>query len=160
MSKKEIFICDVCKTENVPWYGANRFIFEDEKNTNREFNKFTLEINREVDSVNGIDTPCMCLKCLLKYLEMAVAQTKGHLLITGQLVNDEVPNLERWKPKEREIYFSVDTIFGETACITNLNEHEDILRYDIGNCFKSKEEAERALEKVKKTLLNFHKENE
>lgn len=158
MAKKEIFICDNCKAEFVPFKTGNVFAFQDERYVGCEFDKFTLEINRQTDAINGVNFPCMCEKCFLKYLEYAVGQLKGHLLISGQSVNDEVPNLERWKPEDREIYFSVDTIFGETACITNLNEHEDVLRYDIGNCFKTKEEAEKAQAKVKELLLSLHGE--
>jgi uncharacterized protein involved in tolerance to divalent cations len=37
-------------------------------------------------------------------------------------------------------------------------EREDNELYDVGNCFKTKEEAERALEKFKETLLKCQEE--
>lgn len=53
-----------------------------------------------------------------------------------------------WKPKRGERYF---TVFGEGNVFENTwtDRNEDATRYSIGNCFKTIEEAELALEKTK-----------
>ena len=68
-----------------------------------------------------------------------------------------------WKPREGEIYYSINSsgyVFETTACIEAFpGVHED--RFSIGNCFKTQEEAEFALEKqrVIVELERFAKEH-
>lgn len=66
--------------------------------------------------------------------------------------------MARWKPKVGEKYYIVGTI----TCGVNYyiwdDEETDRGFYKIGNCFKTREEAERALEMVKELLLSLHGE--
>lgn len=55
----------------------------------------------------------------------------------------------RWKPKEKEVYWYVD-IEGHLANVTSYNDTFDNSMYDFGNCFRTKEEAEKMAEKIKK----------
>lgn len=68
--------------------------------------------------------------------------------------------MARWKPPVGRYYFFVDTGFRKVFNYTWSDDDVDNLLYDMGNCFPTYEEAERALEKIKETLINFHKENE
>lgn len=65
-----------------------------------------------------------------------------------------------WKPCKNEEYWYISTIGKICNCI-NCNTDEDNRVYKLGNCFKSKEEAEFALEKQKVTteLKRFALEN-
>lgn len=65
--------------------------------------------------------------------------------------------MARWKPKTDDKYWCLDLPFH----IKNFywhNDKADEFNYEMGNIFRTKEEAEKAQEKVKETLLNFHKE--
>lgn len=81
----------------------------------------------------------------------------SHIAPDWQLVNAEVPNLERWKPNKGETYCFIDVNDGLNCHIWK-NDDMDKYLYENCNCFKTVEEAERALEKVKETLLKCHKE--
>ena len=64
---------------------------------------------------------------------------------------------ERWKPKEGESYWwlAVEKVVQEWT--GNWRNHkDDRLRWELGNCFKTKAEAEQASERIKETLLAFH----
>lgn len=53
-----------------------------------------------------------------------------------------------WKPKKGEVFYTVYAD-GSIYELTWLNNADRIKRYEIGNCFKTKNEAEFALEKLK-----------
>ena len=65
-----------------------------------------------------------------------------------------------WKPKERESYYYVENV-GEVLGDCNTNHEVDKNRINLGNCFKTKEEAEHMTEKLKviNELKNFALEN-
>lgn len=65
-----------------------------------------------------------------------------------------------WKPYYRERYFYINEC-GEIMNSEWFDDSIDISRYGIGNCFKTKEEAEFALEKrrVEVELQRFAEEN-
>lgn len=65
---------------------------------------------------------------------------------------------KRWKPKKLEKYFYVHTNLGGVSYYNWEDDKLDKEHYENGNVFRTKEEAEKAFEKVKETLLNFHKE--
>ena len=73
MAKKEVFVCDVCNTESEEFYNIFQFVAEDLRGC--EFDKFYLSIRRNYDEAST-DSPFMCRKCFLKYLEYAVGQMK------------------------------------------------------------------------------------
>ena len=59
-------------------------------------------------------------------------------------------NNENWCPKTNDIYFFIN---GEMCGESIWEEHSvDVARYELGNCFKSKEECEFAIEKTKVTV--------
>lgn len=83
MARKEVFVCDNCGVEVDKNYRNNTFLFKDEKILDYTFDNFTLKITREIDSHNGVNTPCLCERCFLQYLESAVTQLNSYLLIKG-----------------------------------------------------------------------------
>ena len=64
---------------------------------------------------------------------------------------------ERWKPKEGEEFCFI-TPAGYVYC-ENYSQKTNDDFWEFGNCFKTHEETEQALDKVKQTLLAFHKEH-
>lgn len=69
--------------------------------------------------------------------------------------------MARWKPQVGEIYWIIELYPIQAVNLTTndgFDKDEDL--YKSGNCFKTEEEAERALEMVKETLLKCHEEIE
>lgn len=60
---------------------------------------------------------------------------------------------EPWKPKLKEIYFFVNTN-GETDFNSWFGTDLDNNRYEFGNCFKTREEAQTAVPRVEAVLKN------
>lgn len=65
--------------------------------------------------------------------------------------------MARWKPSKGDKYCILD-MYGKIHDLVWNGDSVDHKFYNFGNCFPTYEEAEKALEKVKETLLNFHKE--
>lgn len=65
-----------------------------------------------------------------------------------------------WKPRCEERYYYIDKL-GRVKYYTSVGDEVDKILYEIGNCFKTKEEAEFALErqKVITELKRFALEN-
>jgi hypothetical protein len=73
--------------------------------------------------------------------------------------NEVVEVKELWKPKVGESYWIIELYpIKAVNQITSDGFNKDEYLYKIGNCFKTREEAERALEKVKETLLKCQEE--
>ena len=66
---------------------------------------------------------------------------------------------EKWKPKICEQYWFIDRD-GDVRYHLWTEWDSDNDKYDFGNCFRTKEEAEAAAEKVKALLLSLHKNPE
>ena len=68
-------------------------------------------------------------------------------------LNDEFEIIEEepkvWKPKEDEEYYTIDSGYCIISNFKNECCKRDCGRYEIGNCFKTKAEAEKMLEKIK-----------
>lgn len=64
--------------------------------------------------------------------------------------------LERWKPKNEDCYYYLDDRLRIIKSIVNCwyGEDADNSRYELGNCFKTPEEAEVASNKIKEVLNN------
>lgn len=62
---------------------------------------------------------------------------------------------EKWKPKICEQYWFIDRD-GDVRYHLWTEWDSDNDKYDFGNCFRTKEEAEAAAEKVKALLLSLH----
>ena len=67
--------------------------------------------------------------------------------------------LSRWTPQAGEKYYYVGDNGMVNFTFFDCDEVDEDY-YKFGNIFRTKEEAERALEKVKETLLKFQKEIE
>jgi hypothetical protein len=65
--------------------------------------------------------------------------------------------MTNWKPEYENIYWFV-TDYLEVDYCYYINTYKDIDRYEFGNMFQTEEQAQRALEMVKETLLKCHKE--
>lgn len=79
-----------------------------------------------------------------------------------EVPNEVVEVKELWKPKVGESYWIIELypIIGAFQVTSDGFINKDEKLYNFGNCFRTEEEAEKALEKVKETLLNFQKEIE
>ena len=66
---------------------------------------------------------------------------------------------ERWKPKEGESYWwlAVEKVVQEWTGNWR-NHRDDRRRWELGNCFKTKGEAEQVRGRIEGVLLNFHHE--
>ena len=64
----------------------------------------------------------------------------------------------RWKPEMREFYWYVYSL-GYISRDIWLDAKDDMARIESGNCFKTREQAESALERIKRVLLESHDEN-
>ena len=64
----------------------------------------------------------------------------------------------RWRAKEGEDYYYI-TGRGHVVGDEEGDLPEDIERYEFGNYFRTREQAEKAAEVVKEALRKFHKEN-
>lgn len=84
MAEKIIYFCDICGAEIKNFRFCNVFDFEDEEYKGSNYNKFTLGISRERDSVNGLNKTYYCEKCFLKYIEQAATQLKKRIESDGE----------------------------------------------------------------------------
>jgi hypothetical protein len=91
------------------------------------------------------------------------------LMMAEGIIREMKPNVfemvrpaepERWKPKEAESYWWLSVEKVVQAWTGNWRNHrDDLLRWELGNCFKTKAEAERAGAKLKEEFLDFHKDS-
>lgn len=67
--------------------------------------------------------------------------------------------MARWKPKVGESYWIIELYpIAVVNQITSDGFNKDEYLYKIGNCFRTKEEAKKALEMVKELLVSLHGE--
>lgn len=83
----------------------------------------------------------------------------------AEIIKDKVEKInkkygikKRWRAKEGECYFVVDIFYNTTAYYYESNSPVDKRLYDSGNYFKTEEQAEVALEKIKRTLEQYKEE--
>jgi hypothetical protein len=89
------------------------------------------------------------------------------LMMAEGMIREMKPNVfemvglvepQRWKPEEGESYWWLSVEKVVQAWTGNWRNHrDDRLRWELGNCFKIKAEAERAGDKLKEGFLDFHK---
>lgn len=79
MAEKIIYFCDICGAEIKNFRSCSVFHFEDEEYKGSNYNKFSLGIGRERDSVKGLNKTYYCEKCFLKYIEQAAKQLKKRI---------------------------------------------------------------------------------
>ena len=58
----------------------------------------------------------------------------------------------RWRAKYEGLYYFINTAYFEIKGTADINHSVDDMRYNIGNYFKTEQQAEQALEKVKEIL--------
>ena len=58
----------------------------------------------------------------------------------------------RWRAKYEGLYYFINTAYFEIKGTADINHSVDDMRYNIGNYFKTEQQAEKALEKVKEIL--------
>lgn len=86
-----------------------------------------------------------------------IQELDDQLAAEGKCWNPDTMQIEklRWKPKTGEYYFAIITSLGHFE-ITHYMWTDDLFNtnlYKTNNCFKTKEEAEAKLAKIKKLLL-------
>lgn len=76
----------------------------------------------------------------------------------GKIWNKETLQWEKykWEPRFRDIYYYIDMgIKGSIGTYTYENDSTDQYNYECGNCFQTKEQAQKALEEIKKLLKSL-----
>lgn len=69
----------------------------------------------------------------------------------------------RWRPEIGDSYWYIDMLVGHIYVETKemwSDSKQDERRISAGNCFKTKEQAEEVLEKIKKVLMEVHDRSE
>lgn len=114
-----------------------------------ESKRLTLEAQKEYHClecakycrVHSIGEPCTCL-----FYESNEAKWKK-------------ADKPQWKPSKGERYFFV----GDNGMVNfTYAEYDEVDEdyYKFGNCFRTEKQADKALEKLRETLIEFHKEIE
>ncbi len=77
----------------------------------------------------------------------------------GSLLNGDVKAVPKpWKPKEGEKYWYFSCMLDRGTGCTWLNSATDLMLWKVGNCFKTKEEAEAKGGKIIEALLKEYEE--
>ena len=87
------------------------------------------------------------LKTKKETLEMQLKKLKQELADTEKQI-EEYKRKRRWKPEVREVYYH-NTAFGDACAIKWSDDDADQCLYSLGNCFKTRQEAEFALIQLK-----------
>ena len=95
------------------------------------------------------------------YAPVAITTRDELLILARHVLNPEwfAPVDERYKPDEEDSYWYVKTggDINETEYRPN-GSASHLARYKRGNCFRTEEQAQEAAERIKETLIEFHKE--
>ena len=76
----------------------------------------------------------------------------------GKLLDGDVKVVHKpWKPKNEEKYWYYSDVWEEATCITWYGSFLNLLLWKVGNCFKTRDEAE---EKGKEIMEQIQKEYE
>ena len=119
--------------------------------------------NTETNSVKGLENKCWDMDSF----RQATDEERQHLFDKmrerGLCWNEEDKQMEkiRWRAKEGDRYWTLSL----SSYLVALDMQEENVTYDqefwgLGNYFKTKEQAERAVEAIKETLRKFHEEND
>ena len=144
-------------------YGGNIvFIYKGRRNENGSYLTHVM-----LTGFGDIETNRACCNAPrpVSIIELATEEEK-HLLFDkmkeqGLRWNAEDKQVEkiRWRAKEGEDYYCI-TERGHVVGDEEGGLPEDIERYEFGNYFRTREQAEKAAEVVKEALRKFHEENE
>lgn len=118
------------------------------KKVRRKSESNTLYYNFELDCIycetQDKRYPYSCCRYFLMSVENALAED-------WEVVEDEEKKKEYWKPKKDEKYYHI-TAYDYDECVTDDVNDEvsvDDNRISMGNCFKTKAEADHMVEKLK-----------
>lgn len=83
-----------------------------------------------------------------------IQELNDQLKAAGKCWNPDTMQIEklRWKPNKNDIYYYISSVGWFITNETWYNWIYDIEHYEMGNCFKTKEEAEAKLEQIKQIL--------
>lgn len=83
-----------------------------------------------------------------------IQELNNQLAAEGKRWNPDTMQIEklRWKPNKNDIYYYISSVGWFITSETWDNWIYDIEHYEMGNCFKTKEEAEVKLEQIKQIL--------
>lgn len=83
-----------------------------------------------------------------------IQELNDQLAAEGKRWNPDTMQIEklRWKPNKNDIYYYISSVGWFITSETWDNWTYDIEHYEMGNCFKTKEEAEAKLEQIKQIL--------
>ena len=100
-----------------------------------------------------------CVSCVRLCRAYAISEPLSCVFNENQAIWKKVD--KRWKPRVGESYWIIE-LYPINAVNLTINDgfNKDENLYNCGNCFKTREEAERALEKVKELLVSLHGEDE
>lgn len=129
----------------------------------RIFKNYEAYIHRCLDGSLLLDRSCCGLSsCRIR---LATEEEKQELFDLmkekGLRWNAEEKRVEkiRWRAKKNESYYFVRTVF-DISRTTEVGCEEDNDNYNLGNYFRTEEQAEAAAEAIKETLRKFHEEND
>lgn len=83
-----------------------------------------------------------------------IQELNDQLAAEGKRWNPDTMQIEklRWKPNKNDIYYYISSVGWFITNETWYNWAYDIEHYEMGNCFKTKEEAAAKLEQIKQIL--------
>lgn len=76
MSKKEIYICDVCGKESEKPFGSTDRVFNDDSTESLSSDVFGVKL--ELKQTEDVANACVCDDCFIKFLEAALEQMREH----------------------------------------------------------------------------------
>lgn len=108
------------------------------------YNYFNSTLNIRGDNANKDNTINLCTEDEKKEIEVKVKN-----------INEKYGIMKRWRGKRNDVYFSIDSCF---LCDDDEDFHTkyDNRKYEIGNYFKTEEEAKEYAEHMKKFSLEWH----
>lgn len=68
------------------------------------------------------------------------------------------PVSERWRAIDGGVYYVLSNLFSVAKDVQEHKSLTDMDRFQVGNYFKTREQAEEASRRIKKVLMDYHKE--
>lgn len=92
-------------------------------------------------------------------INLCTEEEKREIEVKVRNINEKYGITKRWRGKRNDVYFSIDSCF---LCDDDEDFHTkyDNRKYEIGNYFKTEEEAEEYAEYMRKKSLEWHEKRE
>nr|DAM65302.1 MAG TPA: hypothetical protein [Caudoviricetes sp.] len=136
-------------------------IYKGERNSEGAYKSYIL-MNLSGLLVQG----CCCWRCMpRREIRLATEEEKQELFDVmkekGLRWNAAEKRVEkvRWRAEKYESYYFVRTVF-DIGRATEVGWEEDNDNYNLGNYFRTREQAQAAAEAIKDVLRKFHEEND